>query len=307
MCRKEKFDFIFHDSCAFHGKILAEKLSVKSCGFVTSLLFDEGYLQDNIYEKLEDSYHFKLDFLSSNYQKEFLDEIKEIHKNVSQKYNVPMFPVMGSVDTSENVNIVFSSVLLQPRTFKSRNFICKPRIFMENKKDKDILKKESNLIYVSTGAYLSANSEFYNSIIGAFKDTKYNVLISLPNLDKSKVNKLPPNVKIVKQTNQLEVLGKAKIFITHGGYNGVCEAIYNRIPMLVYPLANDEDLNARIIEECGLGYNIKNVKLSKKNLLKLINNIEKDKGIFQNMTLHNNSMYNSKSISESLDEIFNIL
>lgn len=218
-----------------------------------------------------------------------------------------MFPVMGSVDTSENVNIVFSSVLLQPRTFKSRNFICKPRIFMENKKDKDILKKESNLIYVSTGAYLSANSEFYNSIIGAFKDTKYNVLISLPNLDKSKVNKLPPNVKIVKQTNQLEVLGKAKIFITHGGYNGVCEAIYNRIPMLVYPLANDEDLNARIIEECGLGYNIKNVKLSKKNLLKLINNIEKDKGIFQNMTLHNNSMYNSKSISESLDEIFNIL
>lgn len=301
VCRNMDFDLIFHDACSYHGKILSEKLNIKSYGFVTSLLFDELYLSNNTYLKLGDLYHYNLNFLDKNDENNLLYEINQIHEDVSKKYNVPKFPVMASLDTSEDYNIIFSSNILQPNTYKSHNFICKPQIFMNEQENTS--KKDSNLIYVSTGAYLSAKSEFYNAIINAFKDTEYNVLISLPALDRTKIKRLPKNIEIVKQVNQSEVLKETKIFITHGGYNGICEAIYNCTPMLVYPLTNDQYLNARLIEECGIGYNIKGIKLNKQNLLRIVDKIGNSEDIINNLKIHNKAMKNSKSLSESIKDI----
>lgn len=305
LCKKIKFDFIFHDACSYHGKILSNNTGIPACGYLTSLLFDEKYISNNIYSKLTDIFHFNLKFLKNTNEKELLDYIDKIHNDVSKRYKVPKFPITGSVDTCEDYNIIFSSDIFQPKTNKTNNYICRPKIFNNVKEYSE--KSNSNLIYISTGAYLVAKSEFYNFMISAFKDTDYNVIISIPTFDESQIIKLPKNIQVVRQTNQLEILKNASVFITHGGYNGICEAIYNYVPMLVYPLTNDQYLNARLIEDYELGYNIKNMKLNKKNLLLLVENLKNNEHIINNLKKHNLAMRNSRELDSSIEEIINNL
>lgn len=294
--KKQKCDILIHDACAYYGKVISEKFGIKSCAYVTSLLFDEKYLENNISNGLKDAYHFKMQFLNKSNEKEILSKVKEIHKNISEKYNVPMYPIMGSVDTCEENNIIFSSTKLQPETKKKNNLICKPKIFTRKRNTKN----KKMLIYVSTGAYLTADETFYNRIIGAFRDTEYEVVISLPSLDEAKIINMPKNIKIVKQTNQAEILSEAKVFITHGGYNGICEAIYNEVPMLVYPLTNDQYLNATLIKKLKIGYLIKPEEISQKNIYGLIEKIIQDKEIEENLKKHNKYMNSEKELKDEL-------
>jgi zeaxanthin glucosyltransferase len=63
------------------------------------------------------------------------------------------------------------------------------------------------------------------------------------------------NVFVCETVPQLQVLSYTDIFITHGGMNSVKEGIYAEVPMLVYPVITNTDLNgnASRISFYGLG------------------------------------------------------
>ena len=52
---------------------------------------------------------------------------------------------------------------------------------------------------------------------------------------------------------QLRLLERVSLFVTHGGLGGIKEAIYHGIPMLCWPVAFDQFLNARCVTHSGLG------------------------------------------------------
>uniref|UniRef100_A0A914V172 glucuronosyltransferase n=1 Tax=Plectus sambesii TaxID=2011161 RepID=A0A914V172_9BILA len=71
------------------------------------------------------------------------------------------------------------------------------------------------------------------------------------------------NVQVVEWMPQVDLLGhkNMKVFITHGGLNGVMEAAYAGVPMITVGMFADQYRNGRAAERNGYGYS-----LSKKNL-----------------------------------------
>lgn len=63
----------------------------------------------------------------------------------------------------------------------------------------------------------------------------------------------PPNVRLVDHVPQPLLLETVQLFVTHGGYNSVREALRAGVPMVVAPLFGDQLDNARKVAELGLG------------------------------------------------------
>ena len=61
---------------------------------------------------------------------------------------------------------------------------------------------------------------------------------------------IPPNVKLMNWLPQNDLLGhpQTKLFLTHGGTNGMMESIYHGVPLVVTPLGGDHPYNARKVE-----------------------------------------------------------
>jgi len=66
----------------------------------------------------------------------------------------------------------------------------------------------------------------------------------------------PKNWKAVEKADQLEMLSRASLFITHAGGNSFHEAVEKRVPMIAVPFFGDQPLIARQIEALGLGKNL---------------------------------------------------
>ena len=68
---------------------------------------------------------------------------------------------------------------------------------------------------------------------------------------------LPENIKIYPYVDQLEVLSKADVFITHCGMNSVSESLYMATPMALYAQTNEQEAVARRVREIGAGIDLK--------------------------------------------------
>ncbi|XP_072013478.1 UDP-glucuronosyltransferase 2B1-like [Amphiura filiformis] len=80
---------------------------------------------------------------------------------------------------------------------------------------------------------------------------------------------MPPNlgtnIKIMKWLPQNDLLGhpKVRLYIAHGGLNGIYEAIYNAVPMVVIPLMlDDQKENANRVATKGMGIHLDRSKLT---------------------------------------------
>lgn len=62
-----------------------------------------------------------------------------------------------------------------------------------------------------------------------------------------------PHVHLAEWVPQTLVLQCADLFVTHGGYNGIREAVRHGVPMVVVPQFGDQDHNADRVAALGLG------------------------------------------------------
>ena len=67
---------------------------------------------------------------------------------------------------------------------------------------------------------------------------------------------LPPHVRVTDRLAQPLLLEAVDLFLTHGGYNGIREALRTATPMAVMPGFGDQPENARRVQELGLGREI---------------------------------------------------
>ena len=61
------------------------------------------------------------------------------------------------------------------------------------------------------------------------------------------------NILAVPFVEQMAVLPRCKVFVTHGGMNSTMEAVMSRIPMLVIPQMVEQAATAFRVDELGLG------------------------------------------------------
>jgi MGT family glycosyltransferase len=122
------------------------------------------------------------------------------------------------------------------------------------------VKPDKPLVYCTVGSHGShwnAENRFrlLKSVVEAFRaHPEYQVLLQTAREDECRpLEPLPDNVFVAPWYPQLEVLARASVLITHGGFGTVREALFFGIPMIVFPCGVDQPGNAARIARLQAG------------------------------------------------------
>ena len=239
---------IVADSMALWGKLIAKKLNIPFVSSTTTFAFNkesakvmQGSLKDL----------FKVLIQIGKSQK----HIKRLQENGYDIKNV-MEIIQNDNDTN---TIVYTSWEFQPysNTFSDKYVFVGPSI----RPTSDVFKKtREKLVYISMGTVNNDMSGFYKNCIDALKDSDYQVVLSVGSQVDIKqleeyVTKSESKAQfhVLPYVDQISVLEKADAFLTHCGMNSVSEALYFKVPLVMYPQTKEQKGVAFRVNELGAG------------------------------------------------------
>ncbi|XP_057583688.1 UDP-glucuronosyltransferase 2B4-like [Hippopotamus amphibius kiboko] len=261
---ESRFDIVLADAVAPCGELLAEILKIP---FMYSLYTSLGYS----IEKLSGRFP-----LPPSYVPVMTSELSDhmtFMERVKNMIYVLYFDFWFKTFNEQKWNQFYSGVLGRPTTLSETmgkaeiwlirtywdftfprpllpnfEFVgglhCKPAKPLPKEMEEFVQSSGENGIVVFTlGSMVSkVTEERANIIASAFAQIPQKVLWRY---DGKKPDTLGPNTRLYKWIPQNDLLGhpKTKAFVTHGGSNGIYEAIYHGIPMVGLPLFADQPHN----------------------------------------------------------------
>lgn len=239
-------DVVYTDSVCFWGKLNAWKHHVPMVVSTSTFAFNQ---------------------LSSGYMKnsprEMADMIcglprisRELKRLRPLGYHVKgVFSLIQSDNNTDSV--VYTSPRFQPyaESFSDHYAFIGPSVFSKKQPHKE---KARPLIYISMGTVINERPDFYSKCIDALKNLHADVIISCGNsINRDELGKLPDNIQVHPFVDQLDVLAKADVFLTHCGMNSVSESLYMATPMVLYPQTGEQSAVARRVAEIDAGILLK--------------------------------------------------
>jgi MGT family glycosyltransferase len=175
----------------------------------------------------------------------------------SHGYEVDSFISIIQND-NETDTIVYTSKEFQPMatTFSDRYAFVGPSI----RQFPQLLEERKNrrFIYISLGTVLNQNKDFYQNCIKAFANSSYDIMMSVgEKTEITSLGRIPDNFTVKNSVDQIAILQKADVFITHCGMNSVNESLYFGVPMVLFPLHSEERVVADRVAELGAGIKLK--------------------------------------------------
>ncbi|XP_069450363.1 UDP-glucuronosyltransferase 2B17-like isoform X2 [Ovis canadensis] len=151
---------------------------------------------------------------------------------------------------------------------------CKPAKPLPKEMEEFVQSSGENGIVVFTLGSMITNmtEERANTIASALAQIPQKVLWRYSG---KKPDTLGPNTRLYDWIPQNDLLGhpKTKAFITHGGTNGIYEAIYHGIPMVGIPLFADQPDNIAHMKAKGTAVSLDFEKMSTRDLLNALNEV----------------------------------
>ncbi|XP_014677583.1 PREDICTED: UDP-glucuronosyltransferase 2B7-like, partial [Priapulus caudatus] len=120
---------------------------------------------------------------------------------------------------------------------------------------------ERPVIFVSFGTFVSSMEFLPKEVLhviletfGSLSDYFFVWTINRGGVDPI----IPTNVRVFNRVPQNDILGHPRTvaFVTHGGKNGLWEAIYHAVPMVAMPLAADQYRNVAAMTNRGFGLRV---------------------------------------------------
>ena len=235
-------DVVYTDSVCFWGKLNAWKHHVPMVVSTSTFAFNQ---------------------VSSQYMKnsprELADMIlglprisKELKRLEPSGYHVTNALSLIQSD-SQTDSVVYTSRRFQPyvESLSDHYMFVGPSVFSKAEPNKEKARK---LVYISMGTVINDRPDFYSKCIKALSGENVDIIISCGNsMDSSVLEPLPDHVRVYPYVDQLDVLSRADVFITHCGMNSVSESLYMAAPMVLYPQTGEQQAVARRAAEIGAG------------------------------------------------------
>jgi zeaxanthin glucosyltransferase len=131
------------------------------------------------------------------------------------------------------------------------------------------------LVYASLGTLVNGLGSIYQTILPAVGLTPevQVVLAKGNNIELADLGPIPPNVIVVDQAPQLELLKRSALCITHAGLNTALESLSQGVPMVAIPIGYDQFGVALRIAYHGVGESLEMDNLSVNDLHGLIRRV----------------------------------
>ena len=235
-------DVVVTDSACFWGKLTALKFNLPWVCSTTTFAFNKDsakYMQQSASEIAD-----------------MLFGLPRMNREI-RKLRILGYQVKSALDIVQNKSddntIVYTSRTFQPcaETFDETHYrfvgpsVCnvEPRA-----------KSGRPLVYASLGTVINDRPSFYRTLIEALRGEEVDLLISCGKaFDPACLGELPANVRVEQYVNQMEVLSRASLFITHCGMNSASEGMWMAVPELLFPLTGEQRAVARRVAEVGAG------------------------------------------------------
>ena len=288
-----KPDCIVADSMALWGRAVALKLGIPFVSSTTTFAFNQ-HSAKIMKQGLGDL--IKMLFSMPKISKEV--------KRLKDK-GYPVNTILDIIGNDENAHtIVYTSPEFQPysETFSDKYVFVGPSI---RPAVKEIEKKRDKLVYISMGTVNNDMMQFYKACISAFKDTDYQIIMSVGNLvSMDDFGELPENISVFSHVDQIAVLKQADVFLSHCGMNSVSESLYFSVPLVMYPQTTEQKGVAERVLQLGAG--IKIDKINKEALLGAVNEILNNSSYKQNAEQISTDFKNCSGVKGAADKIIEV-
>ena len=235
-------DCIVADSMAVWGKAVAKKLGIPFISSTTTFAFNR--------------YSAKVMKQSGGQMLKMMLAMPKINRDL-QRLRDRGYPIKNILDIIQNDDrtdtIVYTSPEFQPcaDTFSDKYAFVGPSI---RPATETIEKTHDVLIYISMGTVNNDLLPFYRACIAAFADSPYQVILSTgEQIDRSALGTLPGNITALPHVDQIAVLQKADVFLSHCGMNSASESLYFGVPLVLFPQTNEQGGVAARVAELGAG------------------------------------------------------
>ena len=241
-----KPDCIVADSMAVWGKAVAKKLGIPFVCSTTTFAFNKESAK-----------------IMPHSLKETLSMILSMGKvNVQVKRlrqaGYPVKSVLDLIGSDESVpTVVYTSPLFQPcaETFPEHFAFVGPSI---RPAWSQVAKTGEKLVYISMGTVNNDMLPLYRACVQAVKGTLWQVILSVGDqVDREELGTLPDNVAVFSSVDQIAVLQKADVFLTHCGMNSASEGLYFGVPLVMLPQTSEQSGVAVRAEQLGAGLRLR--------------------------------------------------
>jgi UDP:flavonoid glycosyltransferase YjiC (YdhE family) len=108
-------------------------------------------------------------------------------------------------------------------------------------------------VYAALGTIAHAMPGIFELILEGLREEDVNLILAVGQ-DPAAFGAQPANVRIERHVPQTQLLPHCDVFISHGGFNSVKEALSLGIPVVVLPIMSDEPYSAERCEALGVGH-----------------------------------------------------
>src|SRR2546428_7511057 len=91
----------------------------------------------------------------------------------------------------------------------------------------------------------------------------------------------PPHIHIRQHVDQIDILSRAAVFVTHAGMNSVSESFCAGVPMIAFPQAMDQFAIARYVAAAGAGFELSERDLSARSIRERVDELLNTPGMRQ--------------------------
>lgn len=286
-------DCIVADSMAIWGKCVALKFGIPFISSTTTFAFNQHSAK---IMKQSIGQIFGMIFSMGKIQKDIIR---------LQNKGYPINNVLDIIKNDDNTDtIVYTSPEFQPcsETFSDKYTFIGPSI---RPITDEIVKTHKKLIYISMGTVINNNASFYHNCIKAFADTDFQVIMSVGNLtDMTKFENLPENIFVYQNVDQIAVLSKADVFISHCGMNSVNESLYYGVPLVMFPQTPEQGGVANRVSQLKAGIMLK--KNTVKNIQNAVKSLIDDGEYRKNAISISDGFKKCSGVKGAVEKILNI-
>lgn len=286
-------DCIVSDSLCFWGKLFSKKLGIKYICSTTSFAFNK-YTAKMMKRGVGEIVRMIMGIPRINRKLQLLRE---------NGYEVNNF--ISLIENDNNTNtIVYTSKEFQPmsETFSDKYAFVGPSV----RDVEECTEDERKTVYISLGTVLNKNNEFYKNCIEALKGLSIDVIMSVgEKTDISALGKIPDGFIVKDKVDQIKVLNKSDVFLTHCGMNSVNESLYYGVPMVLFPQHSEQAMVAERTAALRAGLMLRGNK--PEHIRKAIEQVLNDNTYKENANKISKSLKNSGGAKKAADVILNVV